>query len=142
MPRPAQGSGAAWGRTQPPGRAAGPPGAPKAWGRRWHSPRGPNNAGLPEAEADLTWCLQKGKPGEIAGVGGSERRVPGEAVQLPPAGSSWRMLGQTQRRPGLLTRRPSKARGTNQVCLPEGLGLGYLQDKELGSRARGEHGER
>ena len=101
-----------------------PPDAPKAWECIWHSPRSPNGAVLPEA--DLTWCLQNGKPVETAGVSGPERQVPGEAVQpvLNPF-----LLAAAQpnaETPGLAHKAAEQETGTNQVCLPEGLGLGHL----------------
>ena len=117
------------------------------------APPRPGDARGTRQEAQTTQVCPKPKPtlpgvSKMASLGrqqelvslstGSQRRL----CKLPPASSSWRMLGQMQRRRGLLTRRPSRAQGTNQVCLPEGLGLGYLQDKELGSRARRERRER
>lgn len=54
--------------------------------------------------------------------------------------SSWRLLSRTQRCQGLLTRWRSRRRN-NQVCLPEGLGLGRLQDKELGNCTWGARGK-
>lgn len=67
----------AWGRkfSSPQEGLQGAPDA-KAWECRWHTPRSPNGVGLPEA--DLTWCLQNGRPVETAGsssLAGSQGRL-------------------------------------------------------------------